>query len=338
MRKSILAIVVFLWAISGFAQKVDYNKHYYSVINQAELLLISEQHDKALAQYYAAFKNVPTPFARDIFNAAVCATLTGDYESAFKLLDQLIVKGTDITFIKSMEVFSALVNDSRWEIFVNNYPRNRKIYLQTINVPLRKELEWMAALDQHFRLKDNGMAVYQDTIAQIDKNNIDRFNGIIEKFGFPGEDLIGVENPASAPPYHTILNHLCHKASMGMGKGIAEINFPLQEFVKFGKLSPYRFANFIDQQGKPVYGNTVFYRLDNSPELRVLVLGEKGLKKINKNRASVGLESLEDYQKKVLFALKDSRFIFNFNGSIVSLNGMSAQEKEAFIQQSKVVE
>ncbi|MBX2841771.1 MAG: exocyst complex component Sec6 family protein [Flammeovirgaceae bacterium] len=338
MKNLLLFLFIFLIAFSTYSQKVDYSKHYYPNINQAELLLISEKHDKALEHYVIAFKNVPTPYARDIFNAAVCGTLIGDYETAFKLLEQLIIKGTAITFLKSMDVFSPLVNDLRWETFVQNYPRNRKKYLQTINLPLRKELEWMAAMDQHFRLKDNGMAVYQDTIAQIDQSNINRFNGIIEKFGFPGEDLIGVDNPVSAPPYHTILNHLCHKASLGQGKGIAEINFPLQEFVKYGKLSPYRFANFIDQQGRPIYGNTVFYRLDNSPELRVLNIGEKSLKKFNKNRASIGLEPLENYQKKVLFALKDTRFIFNFNGSIVALNGMSQEEKDNFIQQTSIVE
>ncbi|MBT29769.1 MAG: hypothetical protein CMO01_08930 [Thalassobius sp.] len=319
------------------AQQIDYRKSYYPAVNKAELAISDNKYNIALNFYLEAFQNVPNPFSKDLFNAAVCAALEQNVMMTISFCEKLLLSGTEITFIQSQKVFRRIEEDERWKHFIANYANYRRRYLLNVNMPLRKELELLTAYDQHFRIQPNGYVIYKDTINAIDISNIDRVKFIIEKYGFPGEDLIGVKDPLSAPPFHSILYHHCQKAADGFGKGMADFPGDLSDAVKYGKLDPHRFASYVDIQGQPVYGNTAFYRIGREGELRYLNMSDNVLKKINKRRASIGLEPLGEYRKKILFSIKDDRFIFNFNDSIIVLEGLDSRDIDNLIENSSLV-
>ncbi|GAB3823025.1 hypothetical protein GCM10028895_29060 [Pontibacter rugosus] len=57
---------------TALAQDVpDYTQVYHPVINQAELSLVDGKYEEAIKSYKEAFAAVPSPFARDYYNAAV---------------------------------------------------------------------------------------------------------------------------------------------------------------------------------------------------------------------------------------------------------------------------
>ena len=321
-----------------FAQNIDYQKHYYPQINKAELAIIEGQISVALDYYLEAFNKVPSPFAKDIYNAALCAVSNNNKNIFFLLSEQLILKGTDITFIIAQKAFRQFEGSQEWELFISKYPDLRKRFLFNVNMPLRKELELMWARDQHFRIKPDGYLIYKDTIKAIDKENIAQLKYIVEKYGFPSETLIGVDNPLSAPPYHSIIYHHCQSTGKNGSAGLADLPNILLEAVKYGKLSPSRYAAYADIQGKPIYGNTTFYRIGKEGELRYLKMEEKEIRKINRKRVSIGLEPIGDYRKKVLFSLKNKNFIFDFNDSIIALEGLDKKSIEDFLEHSNSIE
>ncbi|MEM1135983.1 MAG: hypothetical protein AAGI07_09095 [Bacteroidota bacterium] len=337
MKIFIVTAMLAVISIRNSAQQIDYRKKYYPAVNKAELAIIEHKYNVALSFYQEAFQNVPTPFSKDLFNAAVCAALEKNVVMSISFGERLLQSGTEITFLLSQKVFRNIEPDERWQRFLANYATWRKRFLLNVNMPLRKELELMSANDQHFRIQPNGYIVYKDTIQAIDKANIKKLKRIIEKYGFPGEDLIGVKDPLSAPPYHSILYHHCQKAASNKSLGLADFPGDLSDAVKYGKLSPNRFAAYADIQGKPIYGNTAFYRIGSDRELRYLNLSSNMLKKINKRRTTIGLAPLGEYRKKVLFSLKDDKFIFTYNDSIIALEGLAAKDIDNFIENSSKV-
>ena len=338
LRLFYLGIFLCLYIKPLLAQQIDYRKDYYSQINKAELAITERRYSIAVSNYKEAFSKVPNVFAKDLFNAAICATLNNDQDLAINFCRELLLKGTEITFILSQKIFRSLESNASWQYLLEEYPALRRRYLLTVNLPIRKEIELMWARDQYFRIKPNGLLVYKDTISSIDQENITKLKEIIKKYNFPGEDLIGVDNPVSAPPFHSILYHHCQSKGSNLSKGLADFQDFLLDAVRLGKLSPHRYATYADIQGRPIYGNTAFYRIGKGGELRYLKLAKREIKKINKRRINIGLEPLGDYRKKVLFSLEEKNFIFDFNDSIIALEGLDSDSIEKFIQNSLSIE
>jgi len=306
---SLFAFLIFI-ANVVFAQQIDYRKNYYPLINKAELALTSGNLEVALTNYEEAFSKVPSAFSKDIYNAALCAAINKKGKLCVALCKKLVLKGTDITFLLAQRVFRNIEDTSDWEYFIKNYPNLRKQYLLKVNMPLRKQLELMWANDQHFRIKPNGLSIYKDTIASIERDNIKYLIKIFQKYTFPDETLIGVDNPMT--------NILANA-------------------VKYGKLSPSKYAAYVDIQGKPVYGNTTFYRIGKEGELRYFKMKDKEIKKINKRRKAMGLEPIGDYRKKLLFSLKNKNFIFDFTDSIIALKGLDEKSIEKLLENTNTV-
>ncbi len=322
---------------SLYAQQIDYRKNYYPLINKAELAITEGKQAIALTNYLEAFNKVPEPFSKDLYNAALCAAISNNTKIAVVLCKSLVLKGTEITFILAQNAFRALEQSQEWQAFIESYPALRKMFLLKVNMPLRKELELMWARDQHYRIKPNGLLIYKDTIKAIDRENIRDLKRIIDKYTFPDESLIGVENPLEAPPFHSILYHHCQNTGNNSSSGLADFPNVLIDAVKHGQLSPHRYAAYADIQGKPIYGNTTFYRIGKNGELRYLKMKESEIKRMNKKRISIGLAPIGVYRKKVLFSLKNKNFIFDFNDSIIVLEGLDSKSIEEFLEHTNTI-
>lgn len=90
--KKLLLIFFLFPAFGGFAQG-DFTRIYHPIINSAELAIVDTNYYEALDYYKAAFDNVKKPFAKDYYNAAICAAMVGKMPTVFDYLEKIVEKG-----------------------------------------------------------------------------------------------------------------------------------------------------------------------------------------------------------------------------------------------------
>lgn len=93
--KKLLLLIIFLFSLSGqvgFGQG-DFTRIYHPIINSAELAIVDTNYYEALDYYKAAFDNVKKPFAKDYYNAAICAAMLGKTNTVFDYLEKIVEKG-----------------------------------------------------------------------------------------------------------------------------------------------------------------------------------------------------------------------------------------------------
>ena len=297
--------------INDINAQVDYTKSYYNLVNQAEIKIIEDNYNEAVDLYLKAFKTVPNGFVRDYYNATVCAIKIAKYDTTFFLLDSLVTKGVGKSIFTTYSVFNPLKKKPKWQLFLSNFDKNRQVFLNKKNVELERILKGIQYSDQEFRAKPNSYQEYTDTIKKIDKNNVRILKQLIEKYGFPNERLIGRENPKEDNiPSFIVFFHQCQK----MSENREDYDFTsIQiEAVKKGELDPHFLAKWLTLQAKPEnnLGGWGICQI-NSPNGKkssfvVVKTTPQQKEDINKKRLVYGLETLEEFNKKAVFALKES--------------------------------
>ena len=114
-------IIVFLLIFTnGFAQK-PYSETYYPFINKAEVAIVQGEFREAHKHYHSAFVNVRYALARDLFNAAACKILLGDFDGAKPYFLKLAAKGIPPELLQNEEIILRI--SDKWDTF-------KPIYLQ----------------------------------------------------------------------------------------------------------------------------------------------------------------------------------------------------------------
>ncbi len=329
--KVILLATLLLLLSTPFAKandNPDYVKAYYPTINQAELSIVEKDYAKALEYYEQAFNAVPTPFAKDIYNAAVCATLVNNEKAAFAYLDKLLLKGVSLPYLQRQQAFDTLRTSKQWEKFAKSYPKRRRQFKRKADLDVRADLDELYARDQYFRQAKGGLRVYGDTLRKIEASNVDALLKNIKKHGYPGENLIGVADTLEELPRFSVVIQRQNK--LNNGHDFKEV---LEQAVHEGQLTPHAAAYLIEQQeGRNLYKSKalVKVRCENPNDCkgkkklktigRFLVedLSKKEIKQVNELRSELGLENLSDYKKKVLYSLEDKRFKLGYSWSVAN--------------------
>ncbi|AKD02497.1 hypothetical protein POKO110462_12300 [Pontibacter korlensis] len=306
------------------AQEIpDYTKVYHPVINHAELRVVKGKYEEALQAYEQAFASVPSPFARDYYNAAICAVLLQDRRKTFNYLENLVEKGVSLEYLEQQPVLDSLQETRKWRRFAKKYPKRRHKFDQKLNKELRADLDELYAQDQYFRQAKGGWRVHGDTIRKIEAANTLKLLNWIEEYGYPGEDLIGVADTLEQLPRFSIVIRRQTKARKG--HDFTEV---LMQAVQQGRMAPQPAAYLLDQQaGQNKYGSRAYVKVNCSTceeeelgqigDYLVMKISEEDQQKINERREKLGLEPLDDYRRKILFSTTDDRFKLNFTWSIM---------------------
>lgn len=344
----LLLILLNACATSGVpeqAEMPDYTAVYHPVINVAELRVVEGDYEGALVAYKQAFAAVPSPFARDYYNAAVSAVQLNDEKQAFDYLEQLVLKGVSLPYLERQEVFDTLQASKRWQKFQKKYPKRRQKYEQAANLDLRADLDELYARDQYFRQAEGGWRVHGDTIKQIEKDNVVNLLNWISDYGYPGEGLIGVADTLEELPRFTVVIQRQTHARNGF-----EFQNILTKAVRQGRIAPHAAAYLLDQQaGKSQYGSRAFARIickkckkdKNHEKIQGLLLekmSEEELVQIEKGRKRLGLESLQDYKKKVLYSLENDQFKLNYTWSVTNYIAPSSEAADVLLERLTVAE
>ncbi|MEJ8803565.1 hypothetical protein [Pontibacter sp. H249] len=341
--RTVVLLFFVLMTVSTFADNIDYTKEYHPLINKAELSIVEQDFAAALELYQQAFKAVPAPFARDYYNAAVCAMLLKDKKQSQAYLEKLAVKGVSINYLAKQPVFDSLKTTKHWRKFRRKYSKYRKQYSSQVNPDLRADLDELYARDQYFRQAEGGLRMYGDTLRKIETANTKLFLEWVEKHGYPGESLVGVADTLEQLPRFSIIIQRQTKARNGH-----DFSKVLVDAVQQGRLSPQAAAYLIEQQvGRSKYGSKAYVKLNcNSCKNNLDGIDrymeerrtDKELLTIEANRKLLGLEPFNDYKKKVLYSMDDKRFKLDYSWSVVNYQVPSEEAAKIMMERFVVAD
>lgn len=342
--------LVFLMALSQVAQaKADYVTAYHPHINKAERLVMAQQYADALDAYQKAFAAVPHGFARDYYNAAVCAALTGEEKRGINLLEKLVAKGVSIEFLEAQDALVPLRDHKSWKKFAKKYPKRRKAFREKADLDLRADMDELWARDQFFRQAKGGLRVHGDTIRKIENENVKKLLAWISQHGYPGEELIGVADTLEQLPRFSIV--IQRQTVARNGFDFAPV---LTQAVRQGKLDPHAAAYLMDQQqGKNLYRSKVLARIncdkptdctdvedlgDISSRFLTQRISEEDEAQANELRTALGLEPVADYRDKMRFAMEDARFKMGYDWAVVNYKVPSKEAAKVLAETMAVLE
>jgi hypothetical protein len=186
-----LLLFLFLFTTFGgkgaFAQD-DFTRIYHPIINEAELAIVDTNYYEALDFYKEAFANVKKPFAKDYYNAAICAAMTGKLSLTFDYLEKIVEKGYPSDSLRK-DVFFHYVADTckRW----GDFEKQMRLVKPNINWEIRDSLKVLYAL----AIKEN----YTPLTPELRKYYKEKYNvkadtvegkPIIFQIRFPTDSLI----------------------------------------------------------------------------------------------------------------------------------------------------
>ena len=134
-----LLLLFFTISSISYAQ-TDFTRIYHPIINEAELAIVDTNYHEALSFYNEAFANVEKPFAKDYYNAAICAVLIGKMPVMFDFLEKIVAKGYQVENFRKDFFFKNIADTCKqWTAF----EKQAKLIKPQINTELRDSLRTM---------------------------------------------------------------------------------------------------------------------------------------------------------------------------------------------------
>ncbi len=160
---------------------------YYKNIDSAEMLIVGNNFDKALLFYHKANKIKPL-FSVDLKNAVTAAAKTGKVKEVLFFSKKLVQIGYKI------EGFNTLSSElkSYYQKIVRHCHNVR--LLKSINLTYRDSLTIMVNIDQSLLKSPETRKIYKDSIDIIFASNALRLVNMINRYGFPSEEKIGINS------------------------------------------------------------------------------------------------------------------------------------------------
>jgi hypothetical protein len=296
-------------------------REYSNYINHAEIAIVDNAYEKAIQYFDSAFQKIEIPFAKDKYNATVCYALTGNFEQCKSEIIYLLGKGLDKKMISDNEAFNCFLLSEIGEGILD-------LEIEpTYNVKLRDLYDSIVSADQFFRRLDhmNAFKLYSDTICKIDSSNVTFMNELINKYGWPTEDLIGIEE-LNGQQYEIVLIHQ-RNSKYQLYDYTEDVKRAYENCFISADKAQYLLARIngsdeckILDSGfvTIVYDSLGTFRVDSLPffkhEKGFIRFSENKTKDVDMKRKVAGIETLEEFRRKLMYSLKDKRFIFHYYG------------------------
>lgn len=287
MRLILLGFLVL--SLSKTLAQSDYLDYHRSII-QIEELTVQKRYNHALAELDKLFDTYSFVFLRDIKVAAQLAVLTYKKDKALDYIKKGIAKGWSPKAISKNKLLEPLLIGPKWESIKKNYSSNPE-HLD-INYTLRLQVQEMFKRDQKkalgalFRVGNKSQEKYgAKKFAPHSEKQIAELDQILDKNGYPGEMLIANNMWTAA-----ILNHH-NSISESYVKQDTLFNYlqpKLLKALKNGQMAPHEYAIAVDWKTavENNHGSSSYGYLG-------AINNKRAVEEINKNRAEIGLRSLE---------------------------------------------
>lgn len=297
--KKIFFGIIFLW-IGTTGCKKNIIKHnvikYYNAINKAELFICAHQLDSALLYYDTAFINIASPFAIDVNNALTCAVIEKNHKIAQQYAKILIHKGCSLSFFTKRFLHKDFVNSKEFKELETDYANLNQLYQTKINKDLIAELNFMFKRDQAHR----GANGDTDKMLKVDDENKVRLSTIINQYGFPTEDKIGLTITNDTFINDANINIIFRHYFQNGNKYLKDT---LLHFVKNGDLHASNLGSWLGTRPDYPIGQSVLASF-NDTLYQYMYPGIMAT--IEENRKELLLESREDLVTKTIFEYCDN--------------------------------
>jgi hypothetical protein len=278
-------------------------KQYLDFVKKADSLYKLKDFKNSALNYSSAFKaNGWKGFATDRYNAACSWALSGNADSAFFHLNRIATKAnySDYGHITADSDLDGLHSDKKWIPLIELVKKNKDKAEANLNKPLANQLDSIFVEDQKYRQmigdiekkyghESKEMKNLWSTIRLKDSTNLIKVTTILDKFGWLGSDVVGGQGNGAL---FLVIQHSDQKTQ--------EKYLPMmREAVKNGKASGSSLALLEDRVAlgkgkKQIYGSQI-HRDQKTGKYIVAPIEDEP--NVNKRRAEVGLEPLQDYVK-----------------------------------------
>ncbi|MEM6700942.1 MAG: hypothetical protein AAF599_21250, partial [Bacteroidota bacterium] len=189
---------------------------YYAQVNQAKKLVLQKEYQQALETYKNVFQTFDFEFARDCIHAVEIANLLEEEELSFYFATHALKRGVSIDYFVQEGRYEAFRATSSWKKLLTASDSLQQLYLNSINLELRAEINEMFRADQAIR--DRYYKWYNflwrlligKKWKKLNLEQVERIVEITEQVGFPGERCIGID----LSEYHTNIERTQLSAGM----------------------------------------------------------------------------------------------------------------------------
>lgn len=277
---------------------------YTKLIKKAFTLYEAKEYKKSAFTYSAAVKsNGGKGYRDDRYNAACSWALAGYPDSAFYNLNRIATMASYANYrhITTDKDLTSLHTDKRWSALLVIVQQNKDKEEEKYNKPLVRQLDSIYTSDQSDRekmeeltktvgLKSNFKEIkaLRESIIRNDSINLLKVKAILDQYGWLGPDVIGQEG-------NTTLFLVIQHSDLATQEKYLPM---MKEAVRKGKAEGSQLALLVDRvemfNNRPqIYGSQI--SSDNGKYIIYKIIDEAN---VNKRRAEVGLEPLEEYVKQ----------------------------------------
>jgi hypothetical protein len=299
MKRHFYTLICCLYmTLNSYGQSENLLRDYYYTINLAELSIIDNKLPEAKKNYEKAF-GTGYSFPSDKFNAFAVSYFMKDTIKSIQYFNDLAALGQD----KEKFIKYFLHSDPKPNPYIDyvtkDYKNINEKVMKSEMLLLAKKMDVMFQMDQDCR--NNGS---KDDLLNCDRNVRERLYAFVDTYGFPGYKKVGLLEEgviqATNPGNFDML--LWHTRGFPDEK-IYSIGL---ENVKKGIYDARRFAMGFFYQGSEYQVGTPYEPITREE-----------LDAINKKRAEIFLEPLEDYLRKVAYHTKNELY---YRGDYCFLN------------------
>jgi hypothetical protein len=304
MKQTLIILFAFIGLFS-FSQEGP-AKEYFPLVEKGSELYSKKDYKGSVEAYEKAFKlNDGKALHEDRYNAACSWALVGNIDTTFYHLNRLVRKGKFANYrrIISDTDLNILHKDKRWLSLLDTILHNKEIAEAKLNKPLVKILDTILDEDQKYRLQfdeiEKNTILSNETKAKLrdeagqksmiaDGKNLKKVIAILDKYGWLGPEEIGEEGNSTL---FLVIQHSY--------QDIQEKYLPMmREAVKNKKAHAWDLALLEDRvllgQGKKqIYGSQLTG--DGKGSYKLSPVEDEA--NLNKRRAEVGLQPIEEYLK-----------------------------------------
>lgn len=298
MKNTLLLALGLGWSTAALAQTVTFP----TLRSQALMAYHNKQYRQSAQQYEQSFGvKGAQPASGDFYNAACSWALAGDASQAFQNLDRATQAGwDDITHLKTDSDLAALHTDKRWEPMLHRLEARVAQAEAKLNQPLKRELTEILESDQGLRrqiaptqqkygLKSPEMDSLWRQMQRADARNLPRVTAMIDKYGWPGNSLVGRSGSLAA------FLVIQHSTLATMQKYLPQ----MRQAAAKGEMAKQNLALVEDRvltfQDKPQLYGSQLHTNQATGKTEFFPIADEA--HVDERRASVGLEPLADYAK-----------------------------------------
>lgn len=275
---------------------------YYTQINKAKLLAVDSNYQESVLLYKKTFEDYDFEFARDCINALEISSLITQDSLTSYFMKCALKRGVPISYFNKNQKLADFRSTPYWDSIVKDSTTLRKDYQSKINNEIRDEINQIFQEDQRIRKQFYHWSnfLFRPFLAhkwkKLNRKHVMQIIEITEKYGFPGERLIGID----LPEHHEKIGY--DQFSTGMPIVILVHHYSqanesydslLCNEVFNGNLYNEHFVTICDFEaefGRGKYTNYGYYGLRHQP--KNYIQGE-----FDRKREKIGLLSSSEIQK-----------------------------------------